>query len=443
MIAMPRRFSFLSMKYRGAFSLVLNLCLVLMLVKPGFTIAQTTNTIQGTVWNAETETVIPNASVFITNSSKGTITAANGSFTLSGIPPGTYDLVISSVGFSTQVYSFSSEKLPLTLRIYLQPKATELDAVVVEPYLKDGWEQWGRFFTDNFLGTTDASRLCRIRNYKALRFRFSKKRNVLTVSAEEPLIIDNRDLGYRIQYQLEEFKYDFGNKTLFYLGYTLFEDASEKKKTVPKRFLNARRKAYAGSIMHFARSLYNSQMMEAGFEVRRLYRTPNTEKARVRQIMRARAQININGNATTVRSGVRPGKTSHDTTTNLAADSSAYYEKIMRQKDVLETMTGYVLTPDSLMTVNADGEHVLFFNNYIHIMYRKGFEEPAYLRNNMEARKPYHPRSIVFLQSGMPVTISKNGSILPPTEFFSEGYWSWSEKISHLLPTDYDNERGR
>ena len=94
-------------------------------------IAQDKNFIAGIVLNGETGSPVPNASVFITNTSKGTVTAMNGTFELRAIAAGKYDLIISSVGYSTQVYSFSSEKLPLQLKVYLEPKATELEAVIV------------------------------------------------------------------------------------------------------------------------------------------------------------------------------------------------------------------------------------------------------------------------------------------------------------------------
>ncbi|RYF44387.1 MAG: hypothetical protein EON99_01350, partial [Chitinophagaceae bacterium] len=50
--------------------------------------AQEKNFIAGRVLNGETEALVPNASVFITNTSKGTITAANGTFELKNIPQG-------------------------------------------------------------------------------------------------------------------------------------------------------------------------------------------------------------------------------------------------------------------------------------------------------------------------------------------------------------------
>jgi hypothetical protein len=76
---------------------------------------------------------------------------------------------------------------------------TELESITVEPWEKDGWERWGRVFTESFIGTTSASRQCEIKNHKALRFRYSKKNGTLIAVADEPLIIENRALGYRIQ----------------------------------------------------------------------------------------------------------------------------------------------------------------------------------------------------------------------------------------------------
>jgi hypothetical protein len=381
--------------------------------------AQDKNFIAGRVLNGETEAAIPNASVFITNTSRGTVTSVNGTFDLRGIPAGKYDLIISSVGYNTQVYSFSSDKLPLQLKIYLEPKATELDAVIVEPYEKDGWQKWGKFFIENFIGTTGASKLCKIRNYKTLRFRHSKKKNILTVVADDPLVIENRELGYRITYQLENFSYDFGKNTLFYLGYTLFEDMAKDTVNIPKRFLRERHAAYKGSIVHFIRSLYTNKLVENGFEVKRVERIENTEKERVKALMRGKS-----------------GSGRYN-------DSSEYYERILRQEDYQDIYSKHNLSADSLVSINGDKQHEMFFRNYIQVMFRNGLEEKSFLLSTGQNRKQYYPRSLVMLLNGIPVTIDQSGSCYPPTEFFSSGYWAWSEKIAHLLPTEYDDDRGR
>ncbi len=298
-------------------------------------------------------------------------------------------------------------------RAYAAGRVTSIDSLI------DDIDTMGKFFIENFIGTTYAARLCRIRNYKTLRFRHSKKKNILTAVADEPLIIENRELGYRITYQLEDFSYDFNQNTLFYLGYTLFEDMAKDTLKIPKRFLRERHAAYKGSIVHFIRSLYNNKLVENGFEVKRVKRIHNDEKDRVKAIMRGKFRHGDN------------------------ADSSEYYDKILRQEDYEDIFSQYNLNADSIVSITGDKQRIMYFDNYIQVMYRDGFEERGYLSYTGQNRKPYHPRSLVFLLNGNPVTLDKNGSCYPATEFFSSGYWAWSEKISHLLPIEYDDAKGR
>jgi len=228
---------------------------------------------------------------------------------------------------------------------------------------------------------------------------------------------------------------------MFYLGYTLFEDMAKNPDKIPKRFIRERQKAYNGSIVHFMRSLYEDQLIENGFEVRRLVRIPNNEKERVRSIVHGRAGKTGGSNE---KSGlpIRNNDAGPLASTRRNPDSIAYYDRILKQKDYEEIISKHTLTADSLVSV-SDAGHILFFENYIHVMYRKAFEEPGYLLYSRENRKPYHPRSVVSLLNGNPVTIEKNGSAFPPTEFFSSGYWAWNEKIAHLLPADYDETASR
>lgn len=394
--------------------------------------AQDRNHISGKVVNAASGAPIPNASVFISSTSKGTMTDQAGSFSISNIPAGTYDLIISSIGYTTVVYSFTSDKLPLQLKVEMSAKTTELDVVTVEPFEVNGWEKWGKYFLDNFIGTTEASKNCTIKNYKTIHFRYSKKNNTLTAIADEPLIIENNALGYRVQYQLEDFVSDFKEHTVFFLGYTLFEDMAKDRRRVPKRWQDGRKNAYLGSMMHFIRSLYAGYIAEEGFETRRLFKEPNYEKQRVKQIAEHNARE---------RMAVSRGQKVILSMTNVMGDSSEYYRRIMAQPDVKDILATWTLNADSLVTVTSDSTKMLFFNDYLYVSYKKGREEYAYLQSQGEAsRKPWYPRSTVYLRGGNPITIEKNGFYFPPQELFNYGYWGWSEKISHMLPLDFKYE---
>lgn len=398
-----------------------------MLVLP-FLLQAQTNRISGKVVNGETGAPLANASVFLSNTSKGTISNAEGAFELSNIPSGSYELVISCIGYRTHVYSFTSAKLPLLLQVQLQPKASDLDAVTIEPDEKDGWVRWGNFFLEHFIGTTNASRQCALKNPEVLRFRFSKKRNELTVIADEPLQIVNKSLGYRVQYQLENFSFDFNARSLLYMGYPLFSEIDAGRAS-RARYDERRRKVYMGSIMHFMRSLYANTLEEEGFQVRRLVQTPNFEKQRVRSIYRNQARRQLSGGRITIQGPV---------TAAADNDSSAYYNRILSQPDMFDTYGQHLLTADSVLVATGQSEKTMFFTDYLHVIYTRGVEEKVYVEGLFQKRKAGHPNSSVRLLDHTPVVVEENGNYMPPEVFFSSGYWAWSEKMSHLLPYEYE-----
>jgi CarboxypepD_reg-like domain len=391
--------SLAGMKYLLAF---------LLLFFIGDAIAQPSNYIKGKIVNGETGTVISNASVFITNTSKGTVSNNQGEFELTNAPVGTYDLVVSCIGYETQVYTYKASQLPLRLQMQMKPKADELQAVIIEPYEKDGWEKWGKFFTENFIGTSGNAGKCSIKNYKVLHFRNSKKKNTLTVTAAEPLIIENKALGYTIKYQLEGFSYHFKEHTLFYFGYSLFNELNGK--TPRAKQLKNRETAYNGSVMHFMRSLYNNRLSEDGFELTRTIKIANIEKERVKKIY-----------------SEKPA--------GLSKDSTGYYDRILGQHDSLEVYLHP--TADSLITPADAVTKKIFFDYSLSVMYKKGKEDPAYLEHTHENRFPYYQRSTIFLLNGNAVMIDQLGNYYMPQDLMSYGYWAWSEKISSMLPLDY------
>jgi hypothetical protein len=392
-----------------------------------FTVAQQ-NAISGKVLDATSRAFIPNASVFINNSSRGTTTNAAGEFVLNDIPDGSYELVISSIGYATVVHPFTSAQLPLKLSIELKRKIAELDSVTVEPFDPNGWKKWGRTFMDNFIGTTPAARECTIKNYKVIRFRYSKKDNRVTAVADEPLIIENEALGYIIQYQLEGFVYDMSSRAIVYLGYPLFTDLSENKKRIRAKWQNNRQTAYRGSFTHFTRSLYNNLLAEEGFEVKRQGKVHNTEKDRVKAIQAAENRRNVvSGGRTVMRLG-GPAP---------PPDSAAYYKRVMAQPDVIERMDTLLLTADSVSRWANDSTRIFYFDNHLRVTFTKGGGE-FWLNHVREMRVAQKQRSTIFLVDEHPITIMRNGAYYPPQNVFMTGYWAWSEKIAHLLPIDYE-----
>jgi CarboxypepD_reg-like domain len=382
--------------------------------------------IRGKVVNATGGEPIPGSSVFINNSSKGMVSDRQGEFELNDIPVGKHDLIVSSIGYETSVFSFDADQLPLQLKIEMQVKVRQLENVTVEPSVEEGWDKWGRLFTDNFVGNIPNGMHCKIKNHKAIRFRYYKKSNRVTAFADEPVILENKALGYKISYQLEDFEVNFKNGSTFFAGYPFFEEMEKNK----KKWERNREKSYQGSMMHFMRSLYQDKMASEGFEVRRMVRVPNMEKERVKKIYLPSLQnrnITING-----------GSVSVNRKDSLGADSVDYYDRVMQQKDYIEIYGRDLLTADSLV-IQMDGNYkVIFFQDYLYVTFKKETEDNAYLLFQHERRSPTFQRSYIWLTNLTPIAVDANGSYYPPQEIFSMSYWGWEEKIANMLPLDYE-----
>lgn len=377
--------------------------------------------IKGRVVQDKNGEPIAGASVFISNSTKGTTSKPDGSFELNDVPAGNHELIVSSIGYSTLAYAYTASQLPLKLEVRLEQKASELETVVVEPDEEQGWKRWGKFFVDNFIGTSMNASDCKLLNPQVLRFKRSRKDNILTVIADEPLIIENKALGYKIKYQLEEFSYDFNNKYLLFLGYPFFEDMTGKERQ-KDRWAAARKKAYHGSIHHFMKSLYHNQLAAEGFELRRMIVEENTEKKRVR------AQI---------RSNMDAQRAKGQTPVIDFGDSSKYYSQVLQQADQFERVLPQLLNADSVLATTGSAEKTFFFEEYLHITYKKEKEENGYASAFYMGRAAGPQRSWIALPSLNPITIDSTGNFSPILAMVCFGYWSWSEKMANTLPLDY------
>lgn len=299
---------------------------LLLLTYSGFS----QRTIKGRVVNQTTGAPVPGSSVFIANTSKGTVSNSAGTFELSDIPPGKHELVISSIGYETNVFSFHDGQLPLQLKIELSIKIKELENVTVEPSVEEGWDKWGSVFIDNFVGKTANARQCRIKNEKAIRFRYYKKSKRLIAYCDEPVLLENKALGYTNNYQLEDFEMNFDEKTIFFLGYSFFEPITTGGKGRQEKWEKKREEAYYGSIIHFMRSVYADRLLEEGFEVRRMTSILNYEKQRVEGLYSTSSVVKPGALDMTIGTAIKKEPIS------FPRDSINYYESILRQPDHLE-----------------------------------------------------------------------------------------------------------
>jgi len=356
--------------------------------------------LSGSVRDSASGKPMPGVSVFLNSTSKGTITRADGTFTLGGISPGRYEVIISAVGYQTFNLAISTRNLPTDLKVALHVKASELTAIVVEPYMKDGWKKYGKFFIDNFIGTTENASSCRLKNKEVLRFHYYLKSRKLSVTAADPLIIENKALGYDLEYRLERFECDFSTNIISYFGYPLFREMTTDYPKTRLEWEQRRRYAYLGSEMHFLRTLFKGQLHQEGFIVEHEIEVPNIEKQRVKSIF-------------------KPNITKTD---SIPIDSLHLYWDVLRQPDFFIQK---IKSTDDLLTIHPDQTKTMYFLGDCTVIYGNGRLGIAYQQSAINLLEP------------IPVEIGENGSYYPPT-FLSKGNWSKTETIANLLPRDYE-----
>ncbi|MGN6195617.1 MAG: carboxypeptidase-like regulatory domain-containing protein [Ginsengibacter sp.] len=375
--------------------------------------------LKGIVVNADDNSPLASASIFINNTSVGTLSDANGKFTLNGITQTNFELVISYTGFSTVSLKINPQNLAEFHTIKMVPRKEILEGVSIMVPEKDGWETWGKFFTESFLGESDFAQQCTIENPKVLRFFNDKKHNRLTAYSNGSLIIRNKALGYLIKYQLEEFDYDFKNKIITYVGYTGFEVLKSRSAKKRNRWIKARQEAYYGSIMHFMRSLYEDSILENGFDVREKIRINNTDTLF--------NKIYLPGNMPTVRIGnnsykARPGE--------IPA-----FKKIPDYVDLINLKN--FSFKDAVTFDSATKEKEFYFDNWLQVIYKNAnFKMDYLIKNGMPKYLKMNQVSTAYLINEEPLQIEKNGSYFDPMNLLSYGYWGWC-KMAEMLPTDY------
>lgn len=338
-----------------------------------------TFSILGKVVDSASRLPLSGASVFAQNTTQGTISNSEGKFFIR-LPNGGYDLVISYTGYDKKILRIShTQDLTDTVVIELiqQDKAMTEVAVVASNEVADGWVKFGKFFSDNFIGTTPNATTTIIQNPEVLRFFYTKnnKRHRLTVKSKEELIILNQSLGYRIRYQLDSFNYDYNTNISQYTGYPLFEeiDTTQEVKSTWKK---NRARSYLGSRMHFMHSFYDSVLTEEGFLVEKL------DDKNLR---------NIEG-----------------TPIQNVYDSSIYY------KD------------SSAADINWKGRY--------RISYKPVLPDKKFLE---EFKLPANTRSqVTVLDIADGFVIEENGYFYEQYEVINTGYWAW-KKLAELLPYDY------
>jgi TonB-dependent SusC/RagA subfamily outer membrane receptor len=227
------------------------------------TYGQTNAILTGYVTDAATGKPMPFANVYVNGSTRGAITDGKGYYALAGVPLGTVEIAASFVGYqpATQSIRFDNAA-PQKANFQLKPSEQTLDAVTVRGTSKQ-WERHLRQFKKQFFGEPFGGQ-CLLVNPEVLSFREDKGH--LYATANEPLIIDNQALGYRLIYALQYFD-AAASGDVYSAGTARFEVLKPENERQANRFQRNRLRAYKGSIRHLMASLINNTFEQAGFIV--------------------------------------------------------------------------------------------------------------------------------------------------------------------------------
>ena len=384
------------------------------------TILTQAQTLKGRVVDAATNDPIEFVSVYLNTTTRGTATNGKGEFTLA-MPSGTYEIILSYLGYEPLVHRVQSDSLPPSILFKLTPKAHVLGVVEVQGKRDAQWYDNLEVFKENFLGKSWIARGCKLLNPEVLTIDFDHLSGIMSVKARGALLIENSLLGYKVEYLLTDFTYRTKERYVTFEGYPRYE-LMQGGKTKQKRWNKNRESAYRGSAMHFARALQQKRLEEEGFNLRRLYRLPNPNRPTDEEIANARAYLRANGNTITV------------------SDSINDILKRARLSRFVEQLNSNPVPYAEYLTLGK-GKARLSFEDYMQVVYTGEQEEPAYVSstsnfmNGSGTRKPSYQTSVFSLQAEA-VEVEASGNFLNPLDVLFEGYWAW-EKVGDMLPLDY------
>ncbi len=337
-------------------------------------------TVTGKIIDKTTGLPLPGASVFAQNTTFGVATDIDGNFKLK-LPNGGYELIVTFTGYETESMRISNATADKELTVEVKPKEKFLEEVLVvaSNEIKDGWQKYGQFFIENFIGKSEFSRQTIIKNPEILKFYFSKKRNRLKVLASEPVMVENFALGYNIKFAIDSFTYEYDNNTAQFIGYPLFEQmqGTPEQEAV---WQQNRTKAYNGSLLHFMRSLYDRTLDEEDFEVQFLVKNNDQEKT-------------------------IPLK-------------NPYLALNYKKDDSTNTIEFRPNQPDMV------------------IIYNDEKPEQAYFNFDPKAKRDFQVSTLRILK-GESIIIEENGYFFEQTDIITNGYWGF-QKVGNMLPYDYD-----
>lgn len=212
------------------------------------------------VLDAESNRPVPYANVYLSQTTIGGYTDANGEIEVARIPPGTHQLIISEISHKLQQRKLIiTGERPIYITVKLLVKM--LEEVQVKAKRDRKWYRQFARFERLFFGTAHFRR-CKITNPWVLDFK-NEGRNFIA-EADEPLKIQNNFLGYDLDFTI---KTCFFNESKFTItGIVRFEEKNGDD-ALMEEWRKNRENIYRGSPSHFLHAMINNSLNADGYQI--------------------------------------------------------------------------------------------------------------------------------------------------------------------------------
>lgn len=398
--------------------------LLLNLLTGHYAFSQNSFSITGTVRDQKES--LPGAGVYLSGYKVSAVADNEGKFKISNLKPGNYDLLVQMVGYLPYSKSVIISDKSVQVELILKESTTTLNEVVIRA--DPNRAKYIRQFKEFFIGTSPNAARCKILNPQVLNIDYDVTRSLLTIKTSEFLIVENKALGYRLKYMLDNFEYNSRTHIIYYSGHPFFEELKASG-TKLKKYIDKRETAYYGSSQHFFRSLYAGNVREQGFIMNKMIKIPNPNRYPDSIIHKNLVRLKTPAKSTVISKGT------------MVRDSAmiSFWLKQQDMPKYVDYLDRKEVSADHVISTYNQNLKMLDCNGALAISYTKEKESLAYSKTGFWVFRPLdipdYEISVANLTQNT-VRFYENGSVHDSRAMLYEGFWAY-EKVADMVPMDY------
>lgn len=400
------------------------LMLMLIWLTGHYACAQNSFSITGTVRDQKES--LPGAGVYLSGYKVSAVADNEGRFKISNLKPGNYDLLVQMIGYLPYSKSVVIADKSVQVDLVLKESTTALKEVVI--HADPNRPKYLKQFKEFFIGTSPNATQCKILNPQVLNIDYDVTKSLLTIKTSEFLVIENKALGYRLKYMLDNFEYNSRTRIIYFSGHPFFEELKASGPRL-KKYIDKREVAYYGSSQHFFRSLYEGKAKEEGFILNRMIKIPNPNRYPDSIIHKNLVRLKAPPKSTVISKSVPP------------RDSVmiAFWLKQQEMPRYIDCLDRKEIHPENLTQTYNQNLKLLDCSGALAVSYTKEKETLAYSKTGFWVFRPLdipdYEISIANLMQS-PIRFYENGSVHDSRALLYEGFWAY-EKVADMVPMDY------